>query len=367
MSRKSVGYQRGYEHTDFSDLLNELNGNISSISINGTCAVAVESVESNILIPRETETRHRIMSDEKVKFLYSKKLGVIHDKHCMCAKNIPDDELVYLEDYQANLKPCPECMLQAYIIAGAKDPKEIDRYLNFFEKTGLIEECVKNIFIDNRMKTRISTDAMTIWHKEDTWRIKALPKKGRVQLFHNNYKVRANGERTFTQGFHIQSPACADTNMDYALSVIKNYRYKPEESLLHSDGNRATAQKKLKIKKLQEQERMAISLETLLCDEPEILTIWQKFKRVIRRLIKKNYFFELNDFQLVSENGYPKNQSICVYIWKDKNGQLAWHTGIYNQKLEQFSVRYGQIVYAINQSKVVAWKKVSAGIFAVQV
>lgn len=180
MSRKSVVYQRGYEHTDFSDLLKELNGNLSSVGIDGTCAVAVEPAESNSLIRGETETRHRIMSDEKIKFLYSKKLGVIHDKHFICAKHIPDDELEYSEDYQMNLKPCPECMLQAYIISGAKDPKEIERYLKFFEKTGFTEECVKNIFIDNKMKTRISSDAMTIWHKDDTLRIKALPKKGRV-------------------------------------------------------------------------------------------------------------------------------------------------------------------------------------------
>lgn len=64
-------------------------------------------------------------------------------------------------------------MIQAYIISGAKDPKEIDWYLRFFEKVGITEERAKNIFIDNKMNTRISPDIMTIWHKEDTWRIKA--------------------------------------------------------------------------------------------------------------------------------------------------------------------------------------------------
>lgn len=149
--------------------------------------------------------------------------------------------------------------------------------------------------------------------------------------------------------------------------MIKNYKYKPEECALHSDSKRAAAQKKLKMKKLQEQEKAAVSIETLLEDAPETLTIWQKLKRVIHRLIKKNNFFDLNDFQLVSECGYPKNQSICIYIWEDKNGQLAWQTGIYNQNLEQFSVRYGQIVYAIKQNKVIAWKKMSAGAVAIEI
>ncbi len=123
----------------------------------------------------------------------------------------------------------------------------------------------------------------------------------------------------------------------------------------------------LDIEKSQAQEKAAVSIETLLGDAPETLTIWQKLKRAIRRLIKKNNFFELNDFWLVSEHGYPKNQMICIYIWEDKNGQLAWQTGIYNQKLEQFSVRYGQTVYSINQNKVIAWKKMSAEAVAIEI
>ena len=70
---------------------------------------------------------------------------------------------------------------------------------------------------------------------------------------------------------------------------------------------------------------------------------------------------------MISEHGYPQNQTICIYIWKDKNGQLACQTGIYNQKLEQFSVRYGQTVYAIKQNKVIAWKKMSAGAIAIDI
>ena len=62
----------------------------------------------------------------------------------------------------------------------------------------------------------------------------------------------------------------------------------------------------------------------------------------------------------MSEQGYPKNQTICIYIWKDKNEQLFWQTGIYNQKLKQFSVCYGTVRYAINEDKVIAWKKMNA-------
>ena len=84
-------------------------------------------------------------------------------------------------------------------------------------------------------------------------------------------------------------------------------------------------------------------------------------------LFKKRTFFELNDFLLVSEQGYPKNQAICIYIWKDKNEQLFWQTGIYNQKLKQFSVCYGTVRYAINEDKVIAWKKMNADAVALEI
>ena len=104
-------------------------------------------------------------------------------------------------------------------------------------------------------------------------------------------------------------------------------------------------------------QKLTLSLESLLGEKTAEPTLWQKVKSHISGLFSKKTFFELNDFLMVSEQGYPKNQAICVYIWKDKNEQLFWQTGIYNQKLKQFSVCYGTVRYAINEDKVIAWKK----------
>ena len=114
-------------------------------------------------------------------------------------------------------------------------------------------------------------------------------------------------------------------------------------------------------------EMTAVSLEEMLGDKTAEQTLWQKVKSFISGLFKKRSFFELNDFQLVSDQGYPKNQAICVYIWKDKNEQLFWQTGIYNQKLKQFSVCYGTVRYAINGDNVIAWKKMNADAVALEI
>ena len=361
MSRKSISYARGYEHADFSDLLNELQGEKdSTVIIDGTAAIAIPSPIVKFSVNEESEERHRIMSNPQIKYLYSRQDDIIHDKHCTCAKCIPDEDLLWSEDYVSGLKPCSDCMIQAYISAGAKDSKEIEKYLNFFEKAKMSIDQIRNVYIENGMKTRISMDTMTVWHKADTWRIQCLPKKGRVVLYHNNYVVRKKGVREFTQGFHVQSPACSDTDISYALSIIKNYEYKPEESALHSGKVNPIERKKAKQYQAEKMERTAVPLAKLLGEKTAKQTLWQKVQSCVAGLFKKKNFFELNDFQLVSEQGYPKNQTICIYVWKDKNEQIFWQTGIYNQKLEHFSVRYGATVYVIKQDKVIAWKKMNA-------
>lgn len=371
MSRKNLIYKRGYEHTDFTDLLSELQAddntdnntenNIDSSKDVLAAGAAIVSETSIVGVPvqKESENRHRIMSDQKIKYLYSKHEGIIHEKHCGCAKEIPDEDVGWSEEYLAELRPCSECMIQAYITAGAKDPKEIDRYQQFFEKTKMTENQIRSIYVENGMKTRISLDAMTVWHREDTWRIKTLPKKGHVQLFHNNYVIRRKGVREFTQGFHIQNIACEDTNIGYALSIIKNYEYKPEEYALHCSQVNPSGKKKVRQKQIEEMEQAAMPLEEMLGEGSVSQTIRQKIGIFFCNLFRKKGFFERNGFELVEERGYPENQTVCIYIWKDKNGKLSWQTGIYNKKLEQFSVRYGMTVYSIKQDKVIAWKKMT--------
>ena len=368
MSRKNISYVKGYEHSDFTDLLNELQGkNENTEMIDGALVLDAPSSMESVCAYEESEERHRIMSDQRIKYFYSKKDGIIHDKHCDNAKDILDEDLLWAEEYLPKLKPCPDCMIHAYIIAGAKDPREIETYFGFFEKTQMTTKQIRNIYIENRMKTRIYMDTMTVWHKKDTWRIKSLPKKGHVQLYHNNYTVEKNGVREFTQGFHIQSLMCSDTDIRYALSIIKKYEYKPEEYALHNSKLNKSEKRKSKQCQAEKMQKLTLSLEVLLGEKTAEPTLWQKAKSYISDLFKKKTFFELNDFRLVSEQGYPKNQEICVYIWKDKNEQLFWQTGIYNQKLKQFSVCYGTVRYAINEDKVIAWKKMNADAVALEI
>lgn len=148
---------------------------------------------------------------------------------------------------------------------------------------------------------------------------------------------------------------------------VKKYEYKPEEYALHNGKLNKAEKKKAKQCQVEKIQKLTLSLEALLGEKTAEPTLWQKVKSHISGLFSKKTFFELNDFLMVSEQGYPKNQAICVYIWKDKDEQLFWQTGIYNQKLKQFSVCYGTVRYALNEDKVIAWKKMNADAVALEI
>ena len=100
MSGKSISYARNYEHSDFGDLLSELHGECeNTVMVDGALVLAISSPIVPVSANKESEERHRIMSDQKIKYLYSRQANVIHDKHCSCAKYIPDEDLLWSEDY----------------------------------------------------------------------------------------------------------------------------------------------------------------------------------------------------------------------------------------------------------------------------
>lgn len=366
MSKTNTISRRGYEHTDFSELLLELQAEKEkeSSGTEGTdegepgtaseSAAAEEPGRNKI-----SDFRHRILSDEKVRYLYSRQKAVLHEKHCFRAREIADEDLEWAQEYVPGMEQCPECALDAYLWMGARDPEEKDVYQQLFARFRITEEQIRNMYVERKMITRVSRDALTVWYKDDTWRIKALPAKGHVQLYHNNYAVRRGGVREFTQGFHIQNLSCEDTNISYALGIIRNYEYRPEEAMLHSSAGKAAGIRKIKKKKLRQQEGSVGSLEELMESLSGKKTLWGRFREKISAFIGRKRFFPYDGFQAVEDAGYPADKTICIYIWRDKRGKLLWQTGAYDQKQGQFSVKFGTVNYTINQEKVIAWKKMT--------
>lgn len=145
--------------------------------------------------------RHKFMSDENVKFVYSKVTNVLHDKSCPHVKDMAEHNMVLSTEYQTDKRQCPDCRLKAYI-RNSGDIADYDAYVDFFERTGINEDVVYDLFVRKQAKSSIFFSALTLHLGSDVWKIKLVDKfSGKVILLHNNSDEQ-DGEKPKTEGFH---------------------------------------------------------------------------------------------------------------------------------------------------------------------
>ena len=162
MGRKTKGVIR--ERKDYTGLLLELQGQSPSPPPQ---PVADASEHKTPYSPY----RQRIMSDEAVKYLYSKRGGPFHDKSCPKAQHIPDEELGYSEKYLSNISQCPLCAVKAYVRLGAKDFYNYPLYEKLFRRMRFTPVLLRRMYVNEKMRTSASSNGLTIWGKEGSWRL----------------------------------------------------------------------------------------------------------------------------------------------------------------------------------------------------
>lgn len=168
---------------------------------------------------------HQIMSDEHICYVRQKSNGVIHDKRCMKIRTMPDSEFVPVETFDKNFQMEGCCRKQICIRQGAKDPKYTYKYIEFFNKAKASEHDISDIYLEHGCKSELTSNILTLWHRDDTWQIKLLNKDGKVCLLHNNYRKFSDGSREFVPGFHVQNDSCRVTTFHHAWNVISAYDY----------------------------------------------------------------------------------------------------------------------------------------------
>lgn len=173
--------------------------------------------------------RQRIMSDETVKYLYSQKDRVLHDKSCPKVRDIPDDELCYTKDYLFDFLQCPLCAIKSYVRFGARDFYHFSLYERLFQRMGFTSALARKMYIEDRMETSASNNGLTIWGKEDSWRLEFCEGNDKPRLMHNNYRPLPDGTRVFMPGYHVQAEWATPL---YALKVIAGYTYEGHKAAM---------------------------------------------------------------------------------------------------------------------------------------
>lgn len=221
MGRKTHSPVR--ERKDYTRLLSELQGQTPSSP--AEVAVAAQDEEKEPYSPY----RQRIMSDEKVKYLYSRNGGMLHDKSCPGARDIPDEELCRAEGYPTNISQCPLCAMKAYVRLGARDFYNFPLYEKHFERMRFTPRQLRRMYVNDRMRTSASNNGLTIWGKEDSWRLEYRDNGNAMRLMHNNYRPLPDGTRIFTKGYHLQAKL---VTAKHALNVISEYTYEGHKAAI---------------------------------------------------------------------------------------------------------------------------------------
>lgn len=218
MSRKPTrGIYR--QRVDYTGLLSELQSQGVEVPVRKE----PPAEEKKALSPEISLARRRLMSDERIRYLYAKGDHVIHDKTCHEVRKIRDEDLRHAEGYPNHLHPCPHCQTKAYLRLGARDFHNLRGYEALFTQMGISPQLQRRLYVHEGIQTEyLGPGRLKIWGKEDTWILEAIPESTRLRLLHNNYCPLEDGTRRLVSGYHEQA---VYASAKYAFSVVIKYTY----------------------------------------------------------------------------------------------------------------------------------------------
>lgn len=226
MAHRPIGTARR-SRTNYTALLRELQGH----KTDGPETAAVRSPPPKTPPPAplpDPGFRHRLLSNEAVRYFYSQTDGVLHDKTCRLARQIPDEKLCWSGSYRPDLVQCPDCRLKAYLRLGARDACRAAAYEPLFEAMGFSEELLRRMYVEQGIRTEIVGPGwLKLWGREDTWLLEPAPDGKALRLMHNNYRAQPDGSRRFAPGFHEQA---ASVTAQVAVSMITRYSYEKHKA-----------------------------------------------------------------------------------------------------------------------------------------
>lgn len=213
-------------------------------------------------MPQISSFRQRIMSDERVRYLYEKGGNVLHDKTCSETRKISDQDLFSSERYLNHMRPCPLCQTKAYLRLGARDFSRFADYEAIFEQMQISPQLQRRMYVHEGMRTEyLGPGRIKLWGSEDTWILESLSGTGSLRLLHNNYRALEDGTRQFTPGYHEQM-ICASAK--YAVSVIAKYTYAKHKAAM--------------------EQRQATSAAVDTPAAPRPLSLWEHFKQWLKKI-----------------------------------------------------------------------------------
>lgn len=274
----------------------------------------------------ESEYRHRCLSDGNIHYAIIKNTGTIHEKNCSVIKRLLDKEISFEVTANSDFK-CDECKARASIRLGAKDG-DIAEHERFFRKVGASSDQIVRMYVDKGIKTTIMSNILTIWYKEDVWKIRIVDKSNYVELKHNNYRRVSGKKREFVPGFHIQNGNVLFYNaIDYIYKYDYLDHFKDESCIV---------------------EHHEEHYEEHSYEVPKQSIMGKLLSRFVFAYLKKHVFHDIS-----KKMPFPNRRSLIIYEGRD--GQERIRAGAYCPDDKCFTISYAGKFDTVKLKKVKYW------------
>lgn len=223
---------RNYKHVDYSELLDELSSPQSS-SKKPNRRASAKADESAPQVPPERRRRDSLLSNRNMRYIYSVKDRVLHDRECVHVNEILDCDFRMLEKLDPTMHLCMECRRRALIRAAipVDDAKRISAYVHFFDAIKAPTDDIYTLVVANKAAIfDVAVDSVHIKVRDDNWMLRI--EKEKLSLYHNNYVVLDNYERLFSPQYHLQLTVKGSNAHRYAFKVIYNYSWADHVDML---------------------------------------------------------------------------------------------------------------------------------------
>lgn len=224
---------RNYVHKDFSYLIscNDNNKPIIENTEKSNCINYNYDAEFDYKKIREDK-----LSNQRLKYAFSKDSLIYHDKECPWVKKISNKNFEMTKEFSDEYNWCPECYRAAIIRYGIQnDPHLFERYYDFFKFAKANKNVLHYLIVEHKAKLWIvSSSLMEFKVNEDRWRVSV--RNNKLTLLHNNYHIDKSGKRIFEKTFHSQLEniisfrLCAEYMVDYTWERHLEGKKKKEEA-----------------------------------------------------------------------------------------------------------------------------------------
>jgi len=217
---------RKYEHVDSTSLLNEINGTCAKQPDAADVSTKPVPIAAVTEVSPERRRRDSLLSNRNMRYVYSTRDFVLHDRDCPRVSAIRDEDFHMLPGYNLSMTYCKECHKKALLRSAIPldDAKHIAAYVNIFNAFGATLDDIQALVIEHKAQVHdVTLDSVQIKVRDDNWIIRIYQNK--LQLFHNNYEVLDNYERLFRPAFHLQQISGGPAAYHNVINTIFNYSW----------------------------------------------------------------------------------------------------------------------------------------------